>query len=132
MNFGPTGRVFALCVVGAVFSAAVSATEIVMVAPESPGGTPEIFGGRPAIPSEWKASFLYLYSGHICSATAIGARTVLTAAHCIDSAARGIVKATTVSVDIIRCQRHPLWSSEDDVTHDIALCLHFVRRQCQR
>ena len=31
MNFGPTGRVFALCVVGAVFSAAVSATEIVML-----------------------------------------------------------------------------------------------------
>ena len=47
----------------------------------------------------------------------------MTAAHCIDADFKGSVETDSFSAKIINCRRHPQWLSEDDVTHDIALCL---------
>src|SRR5262245_57061176 len=100
MSSRATGSRIAFCI-AAAFCTRVGAAELVMRAPDSPGGTPEIVGGRPANPEEWRASFGYDRGDMLCSATAIGARTILTAAHCIAAAASGSVTANGFSTGIL-------------------------------
>lgn len=48
-------------------------------------GTPVLIGGAPADPKEWPASVYASMSGSRCSATVVGPRTLLIAAHCVSN-----------------------------------------------
>lgn len=43
----------------------------------------ELRGGRPAVPSEWPASFYTYAAGSSCTSSIVGDRVLLTAAHCV-------------------------------------------------
>jgi hypothetical protein len=49
---------------------------------QSPTG-PKMIGGRPADPSQWRASFFSVSEGARCTATLVGPRALLLAAHCV-------------------------------------------------
>jgi hypothetical protein len=47
------------------------------------GGGPKVIGGRPAKSSDWPASFYSSTEGSRCTATLVGPRALLLAAHCV-------------------------------------------------
>lgn len=83
----------------------------------------QVIGGQPANPDIWPATLIFRNAdGGGCTATAVGDRVVLTAAHCVanGAAARVEVDAQGTTVDIT-CDHHPAYPA--DISADFALCL---------
>jgi hypothetical protein len=88
---------------------------------QSTGPTPQVIGGNPAPAGKWPATFVFKNAaGGGCTATAIGPRTILTAAHCIDDNATATVSTATQVATII-CKHHPNYAT--DISADFALCV---------
>lgn len=84
------------------------------------GPSPSVIGGDPADASMWPATFVFKNAqGGGCTATAVGRRVLLTAAHCIHNGATGSAKAGNVS-GTVKCRHHPSYPA--DHTADFALC----------
>lgn len=79
-----------------------------------------LIGGTPADPKEWPASVYASMSGASCSATVVGERVLIIAAHCV-----GNGKTASFSVGGNRyastCEHHPDYRRNS--TADWALCL---------
>lgn len=91
--------------------------------PEAAGvGTPQVIGGAQVTdPGEWPATFIFRGPLGSCTATAVGDRVILTAAHCIEHEENGGVRIGDELVPI-QCFHHPAYDSGNQTT-DFALCL---------
>jgi len=86
--------------------------------------SPELIGGIDAEDGDFP-EVVYITNGSSrCSATVIGPRVIMTAAHCV--ADGGGIKPATFSVQqaayTARCQQAPLYRDQKE-DHDLALCL---------
>lgn len=81
---------------------------------------PALINGRPAIPADWPASVYISAGGGRCSATLIGYRTLLTAAHCVKDGGQVIFTINPNRYNA-KCKHHPDYAK--DKTADWALCL---------
>lgn len=80
---------------------------------------PLLGNGTVATPSEWPASVV----ARKCSATLIGPRVLLTAAHCVGNAADVRVHNKGLPDFSGVCTRHDKWSRTKNLSPDVALCL---------
>ena len=81
-----------------------------------------LIGGRDALPGEYP-EVVYISSGTSrCSATIIGPRTILTAAHCISNGGEIRPASFVINQTVYKakCQHHPLYNSR--YSYDFALC----------
>lgn len=91
----------------------------------------KIIGGIKADVSEWPATFVFKsIGGGGCTSTAVGPKTIITAAHCIEHKAKGTVEIAN-DVIPVRCFHHPDYVSsisstdpdwEEKASPDFALC----------
>jgi hypothetical protein len=99
------------------------AQQLVMQSPADLPGTsvrPQVIGATPADPKVWPATFVFRNSqGAGCTATAVGARVILTAAHCLENSSTGIVKINGRDITV-NCEYHPNYPT--DIGADFALC----------
>ena len=93
-----------------------------MVHPQQPF-EPQIIGPdtKMSDPTTWLSTFVYRNrQGEGCTATAIGDRVILTAAHCISDGDRGDLQATPQTTVQLSCDHHPDYPK--DRSADFALC----------
>ena len=90
----------------------------------------QIIGGRKADPAQWPATFVFANpAGGGCTSTAVGERTIITAAHCIPNGATGIVEVGNRQIQVV-CTHHPVYRTttggqpdwEAQASPDFALC----------
>lgn len=95
--------------------------------PRDSGGS-VILNGQPAGANQWRATAIASLrvtkdgkkiTGR-CTATVVGERVVLTAAHCVDDNESGAIKLRGQRYSVT-CRRHPEYAS--DYTKDYALCI---------
>lgn len=82
---------------------------------DPPAAAAQILNGNKASVANWPATFIFdAPNGGFCTATAIGPRVILTAAHCLPANASGTIRHTTVK----------LWCEKPDMDsyYDLALC----------
>jgi len=110
---------------GLALTSLCSAQEFKMNAVElmpSGAATGQVLGKAvPAKLSDWPATFTFKNAaGAGCTATAVGQRVILTAAHCVTHGSIGTVatKSTTAQV---QCSHHPNYPA--DISNDFALCV---------
>lgn len=105
--------------------AEIRAYSVANLPPEPPLGI-EVIGARAANPGEWPASIYHRLSDQeSCTSALIGARVLLTAAHCVRdggtlSFRMGPPGEGAVTHDAV-CTRHPAFTF-DNYTADYALC----------
>lgn len=81
----------------------------------------QIVGGSLLKRAEWPATLNFaLNAGNVCTATLIGPRVVLTAAHCLDDGAKATVELANRNI-AIECNHHPDYDKVS-LEADIALC----------
>lgn len=80
---------------------------------------PKLIGGKPVEDGEYPEVVYISMSGSRCSATLVGPRVVLTAAHCARGGARMSFQLGQHRYDG-RCDGSPLYPGQD---HDVSLCL---------
>jgi hypothetical protein len=87
-------------------------------------------GGTRAKPAQWPATFVFRNpQGDQCTGTVVGSRVVITAAHCVEDQAQGIVQLGGSDI-ATTCTRHPGYQDvpssdpawEQKVSPDFALC----------
>lgn len=86
---------------------------------EPPAGAQVIGGRRPQSPLDWPASFKLKYGGGLCTATVIGPRTIITAAHCVPDNGVGELTTAAGRVSVV-CHHHPRYAGRR--SYDVALC----------
>lgn len=97
---------------------------ITMIPPESTGGLPQVVGGETQDNTKWPATLKYYLDGNLsCTSTIVGARTIITAAHCLDSEAKTEIRfgAGTQPYELT-CEHHPRYRYNGLIA-DVALCL---------
>jgi hypothetical protein len=90
---------------------------------DAPAG--QVLNANPADRDNWPATFIFKNPiGEYCTATAVGARVVLTAAHCILDDTKGVIEADK-SDATLTCNRHPAFDPLDwkGRVLDFALCV---------
>lgn len=85
----------------------------------SASGEPALIGGVPAEPKDWPASVYASAGGSRCSATVIGERSVIIAAHCVGNGGSITFTAGSNAYQA-KCSHHP--SYRQNSTADWALC----------
>lgn len=94
--------------------------EVKLYRPESAKGVNlQVQGGFEATVSFWPATFIFDGAhGGICTATAVGPRVLLTAAHCVTNGGGGKIVKTNAK---LKCWHHDRWAIGP--RWDLALCL---------
>lgn len=101
--------------------------DVVVMSPVKPdaGGQTQILNGTKQDAANWPATLKFFHSIHSisfsCTATIIGERVVITAAHCVDENARARVDLATGGANLT-CNQHPYYD-EETLGADVALCL---------
>jgi len=80
-----------------------------------------ILGGQPASPDDYPVSFQLAGDQGVCTWFLIGARTLMTAAHCVSDGAYVRIVKEQKTVYEGQCERSPKYSK--DPSQDWALCL---------
>lgn len=85
-----------------------------------PKAAPEVIGGYKAAPTDWPSTYVFTgATGNPCTATAVGPRVMVTAAHCLPAmstdAMSGKIKETAIE---LWCEKAPL----NTFGYDLALC----------
>jgi hypothetical protein len=80
----------------------------------------QVLNASPAQREHWPATFVFLTREGSCTATAVGRRVVITAAHCIRNGQRATVVAGDKNTTLT-CHHHPKYPR--DISADFALCL---------
>ncbi len=83
------------------------------------GGGPKLIGGQPAKSTDWPASFVSDAEIGSCTATLIGPKALLLAAHCVGNGQQAQIKVEGKSFSGT-CTHAPEW--KDDPSADYALC----------
>lgn len=102
---------------------AASITEFIAVTDLEPNTdlSPLLRGARPAVPSEWPASFYTRSGGGRCTSTLVASTVLLTAAHCVPDG--GEIRLTRAGTTVVgRCD-HASGYRGGNATADYALCL---------
>jgi hypothetical protein len=81
---------------------------------------PTLINGQPADPAKWPASVYARLGNSRCSATVVGERVLLIAAHCVKNGGSASFSARGASYTAT-CKHHPDYKS--DKTADWSLCL---------
>jgi len=74
------------------------------------GDASELIGGTPAKPEDWPASVYARMSGAACSATVVGEKVLLIAAHCVSDGGTASFSAGGPNQYSSRCTHHPDYS----------------------
>jgi hypothetical protein len=81
----------------------------------------QVVGGNPVNPKNWPATLIFRdRAGRGCSATVVGPKTVLTAAHCLEKGINATVTVRGITQKIV-CTQHPDYPARNSA--DFALCL---------
>jgi hypothetical protein len=99
-----------------------AASRLSMQAPDIPVNV-EVYGptSRDANPRVWPATFVFRNAvGAGCSATAIGEKVLLTAAHCLTDKATGTVETGLRRLDVL-CEHHSAYPGNPAA--DFSLCI---------
>ena len=83
------------------------------------GGGPTVIGGQPAVTSQWPASFYSAAKSGRCTATLVGPRALLLAAHCVGDGQPATIKLSGGPISGT-CTRSPEYLG--DASADYALC----------
>ena len=81
---------------------------------------PTLIGGDPAPKDKYPSTVRIFMSGASCTATLIGPKVLLTAAHCVDDGKTVEFKYNGADVNSKPCSHHPGYASNQ--TADFALC----------
>lgn len=84
----------------------------------------QILHGEPALVGQWPATFVFGTNTDAegsCTATAVGRRVILTAAHCVEDGSDLWVSTSSQNIPLT-CDRNPSYDS-DHQTADYALCV---------
>lgn len=100
------------------FGRARNPPEFVITSPSGAGARVQIVHGRPTNLRDFGASLKYVGNAQNCTATMIGPRTVLIAAHCVKDKAVGIVRVGGHTIGAT-CHRPSVYAAGH---HDLALC----------
>jgi hypothetical protein len=87
-----------------------------------PGQQPEgqVLNADKADPAVWPATFVFLTTQGSCTSTAVGERTIITAAHCVENNQSALLQ-TDAEATALTCEHHPSYPS--DISSDFALCV---------
>jgi len=87
------------------------------------GTGPKVIGGSPAKTADWPASFYSSAAGARCTATLVGPRALLLAAHCVGNGKEASIQkgATTISGECTHADGYK--GGAGDASADYALCL---------
>jgi hypothetical protein len=84
-----------------------------------PGIAIQVLNGKVAEPTQWPATFVFRTDEGGCTATAIGSRVLLTAAHCVGNGQKGTIDTGTTTASVV-CTHHPDYPAR--ISADFALC----------
>ena len=88
------------------------------------GAGPKLIGGREAKTEDWPASFYSSADGARCTATLVGPRALLLAAHCVGDGQDAQIELVGGEKRSGRCTHAPGWKDgAGDDSADYALCL---------
>ncbi|SIT58805.1 putative Peptidase S1 (Chymotrypsin) family protein [Mesorhizobium prunaredense] len=89
----------------------------------SPDVQDQVIGGEKMDPAKWPATLVFRNrGGGGCTATAIGDRVIITAAHCVDNGGTGAARVKGQSIRLA-CYHHPHYRPPQSYSADFALCL---------
>jgi hypothetical protein len=88
----------------------------------------QVFGGgaQPAQDAVWPVTFSFRSSEKNCTATAVGRKVLLLAAHCVAQGKNLVLvsnKFLTTGRAELECEQHPDYAARTDISADYALCL---------
>jgi Trypsin len=83
----------------------------------------EVFGdgSRDANPLDWPSTFIFVSaSGENCTATAVSAQVILTAAHCVSSGSQGELEQGRRPWPVVVCETNPKYPANENA--DFSFC----------